>query len=546
MTKFTALDYAIFMIAALAVLVAVPSAHAATVTVDGSCPDSNNNGTCNNGRTFKNPQAALNAAAPGDVIIISDGTYRATLGDNILVNKAITLQSTRGDHASDNVIFSGAGIQITADNVKVKGIEIVNAPIHGIHVSGPRSDIAVENNYVNNTNSHGIMADGTINHARFGSMTSVNVTGNTFEHIGYNAPADQKPLFANGDKASQHDMTAIYIERLADSVISGNTINKTTWSGISLARVTGLAISDNTISDVPKNGILIAHRESANNTISGNTIVNATFADSKHRDGSLIADDLKGSISLSSSRDTLVVGNTLKEGKHGVILCDGYCHATTFEPDTSSSSGRPTATLKDNEFIDMRGKDIINAVANYFLPATHNYYGDSPDFAAVISGPVQYSPYYADYVGGELRAMGPAKQQSLADVQRTDVCSIGLERYNLYFDNAAWGAVSDPENNAVLNTGGILLTGVKIQTDGWLDQKDSPVAGAKTSVTDIINGTSFDLLRTNANGLDMNANLPAPKTDEKLDLQFTLDLTGKATGPDSQIRETISFAGSCS
>ncbi len=539
--RLTALQYTMFMVAALAVLVAVPSSHAATLHVDSSCPDDDNNGTCNDRTRFKNPDAAITNATSGDVIVIADGTYLKPGSDYYAIGKSLTLKSTNGNHAQDDVIFSGTGIQITANNVRIQGMEIVDAPVHGIHVSGPRSDIAVENNYVNNTQKQGITGAGSS-----GNTIKVSVTGNTFEHIGYNAPDGKKPLFANGDKASQHDMTAIYFDWLADSEISGNIIDKTTWSGINLGRVTGLTISGNTISDVPKNGIQIAYRESVNNTISGNTITNATFADSKHRGGALIADNLKGAISLSSSLDTVVENNVIRDSRHGVILCDGDCHATTFEPDTSSYSGKPTAKITKNTFDNVRGFDIINAVVNYVLPAPLNYYGDSPDFAAALSGPVQYSPYYADYVGGELRAMGPAKQQSLADVQRTDICSIGLEKYNLYFDDAAWGTESSAEANAVLNTGDIVLTGVKIQTDGWLDEKDNLVVGAKTTVADRLVGNFLDLLSTNPDGIDMNANLPAPDTDEKLDLQFTLDLTGKATGPDSQIREIISFAGSCS
>ncbi len=541
MTKLTTIQYAIFMIATLTILIAVPSAYAATVNVDASCQDDDDDGRCNDGTTFKNPRTAFTAANRGDVIVIADGRYLDSVNDYIVLNKPITLKSTNGDHAQDDVIFNGTGIRINADNVKVQGIEIVDARSHGIFVDPTRSNIVVENNYVNNTHRYGITGVGSS-----GNPLSVNIIGNTFEHIGYNAPDGKKPLFANGDKASQHDMTAIIFTWLANSEISGNTIDKTTWSGINLVDSSTILVKDNLIKDVPKNGIQIAKIDSVNNTISGNTIINATFANSTHRGGALIADNLKGAISLSSSLDTLVENNIIRDSRHGIILCDGDCHATTFEPDTSSYSGKPTAKITKNTFDNVRGFDIINAVVNYVLPAPLNYYGDSPDFAAALSGPVQYSPYYADYVGGEIRAMGPAKQQSLADVQRTDICSIGLERYNLYFDDAAWGAESSAENNAVLNTGDIVLTGVKIQTDGWLDEKDNPVAGAKTTVADILVGNFLDLLSTNANGVDMNANLPAPDTDEKLNLQFTLDLTGKATGPDSQIREIISFAGSCS
>ncbi len=550
MRKFTALQYTIFMVAALAMLVAVPSAYAATVNVDASCPDDNDDGTCNDGTTFKNPDAAITNATSGDVIVIADGTYLKPGSDYYAIGKSLTLKSTNGNHAQDDVIFSGTGIQITANNVRIQGMEIVDAPVHGIHVSGPRSDIAVENNYVNNTQRQGITGAGSS-----GNTIKVSVTGNTFEHIGYNAPDDKKPLFANGDKASRHDMTAIYFDWLADSEISGNTIDKTTWSGINLGRVTGLTISGNTISDVPKNGIQIAYRESVNNTISGNTITNATFADSKHRGGALIADNLKGAISLSSSLDTVVENNVIRDSRHGVILCDGDCHATTFEPDTSSYSGKPTAKITKNTFDNVRGFDIINAVSDYVLVATHNYYGEAePDFTAILSGDIHYNPYYNDPELQVLVDKTGTVQKSTADLDVSPVCSISLGTYIIDFAGAKYGATSPIVQNQIKNAGNQDIGSIKFTSTGWLKPDKTPLSNAVSRVgTNVGDATSYAPITADPNGVNFdNRNftgsnaLPASGSSGSAQVGFVLDLGSVATGAETTITESVTYSASCS
>ncbi len=551
MRKFTALQYTIFMVAALAMLVAVPSAYAATVNVDASCQDDDNDGTCNDGTTFKNPRAAFTAANRGDVIVIADGRYLDSVNDYIVLNKPITLKSTNGDHAQDDVIFNGTGIRINADNVKVQGIEIVDARSHGIFVDPTRSNIVVENNYVNNTHRQGITGVGSS-----GNPLSVNITGNTFEHIGYNAPDGKKPLFANGDKASQHDMTAIIFTWLANSEISGNTIDKTTWSGINLGRVTGLTISDNTITDVPKNGIQIAHKESVNNTISGNTITNATFADSKHRGGALIADNLKGAISLSSSLDTLVENNVIRDSRNGVILCDGDCHATTFKQlDGNSYSGKPTANVTKNTFVDLREKHIINAVADYVLVATHNYYGTAaPDFTAILSGDIHYNPYYNDPELQVLVDKTGTVQKSTADLDVSPVCSISLGTYIIDFAGAKYGATSPIVQNQIKNAGNQDIGSIKFTSTGWLKPDKTPLSNAVSRVgTNVGDATSYAPITADPNGVNFDDTdfigpntLPTSGSSGSASVGFVLDLSRVATGAETTITESVTYSASCS
>ncbi len=547
MTKLTTSQYAIFMIAALTILIAVPSAYAATFNVDPLCDDADpNTPVCDDPATYRTIKSAIGAADPNDTISISAGTYDE---GRINVNKALTIEPA----ANERVVLDGASrLYVYSNDVTIKGITFKNTTsVYAITIGKTASDVTIHNNTLADTRGGGI---NTANAADT-LIQNLAVTDNVFENIG----TFYEPGLNVTQKAKKLH-TAMYFSTsksnlggLQDSKITGNIIDTTTFSGIILSGAENILVENNKISNVPAPAINVKS-DVDQIQILDNDIRNANNA-LRYLNG-VPEDTTEGAIVLwaKDASHVTVSNNTVSGGNNGIVYCTGICGVSPNELGNAKHPGHiidktaktnSTNTFTRNTFDNVNGFDIINMALGVMV-ATHNYYGDSPDFAAAISGLVQYSPYYADYVGGELRAMGPAKQQSLADVQRTDICSIGLERYNLYFDDAAWGTESSAENNAVLNTGDIVLTGVKIQTGGWLDEKDNPVAGAKTTVADILVGNFLDLLSTNPDGIDMNANLPAPDTDEKLDLQFTIDLTGKATGPDSQIRETISFAGSCS
>ncbi len=559
--KFTALQYAMFMVAALAVLVAVPSAYAATVTVDASCSDKIiGNGQCRDaGIDYHTLWGATRYSNPNDIISVSSGTYDKEVHP-IRINHALTIQPAS---ASDKVTVTGrSSILVASSDVTIKGITFANTtrnisgtfhPAPVIAIANGMSDVTIHNNTFRDTHGHGIRIQASPPSASI--MDRLHVTDNLFRNIGTFAEAR--------DGRADTRYTAIHLVAnhanpglgLNNSKITGNTIDTTTYAGINLGNAENTLVANNTISNVPEFAIQVA-LGGKHIKIHDNQIYNANY-DAKVTDATPDGSN-RGAIVLWAGgglSHVTVINNTISGGNTGIVYCPGTCGVDEKElADARKNLGAlnsarntdETNLFTGNTFHNVGGFNIVNYAVGTII-AIHNYYGEAePDFAAAISGLVQYSPYYADYVGGELRAMGPVKQHLLADIQRTDICSIGLERYNLYFDDAAWGAESSAEANAVLNTGDIVLTGVKIQTDGWLDEKDNPVDGAKTTVADRLVGNFLDLLSTNADGIDMNANLPAPDTDEKLDLQFTLDLTGKATGPDSQIRETISFAGSCS
>lgn len=78
------------------------------------------------GQTYSTIQGAINAASPGDIVIVHAGTY----SEQLTIDKAITLQAQTGSIPIINVssYTTGNGITITADNVIIDGFNIIGIP----------------------------------------------------------------------------------------------------------------------------------------------------------------------------------------------------------------------------------------------------------------------------------------------------------------------------------------------------------------------------------------------------------------------------------
>jgi len=93
-------------------------------------------------------QQAINAASPGETIVIKDGTYT----ENVKVNKSVTIISENG---SANCIVQAASndhvFEIAVDNVTISGFTIKGATSYaGVYIKANSTtiqDVKAENNY---------------------------------------------------------------------------------------------------------------------------------------------------------------------------------------------------------------------------------------------------------------------------------------------------------------------------------------------------------------------------------------------------------------
>src|SRR5262245_55701404 len=220
-------------------------------------------------------QAAVNAAQPGDTVLVFDGTYQAfqvtksgtsaapivitaqandatitssgSSGDGILLSNVsyITLQGFRIQNSTRRCI-SGSNATPTSPmrGLTVRGNTCTNAGHEGIYISEVSNSL-VEDNTVSNPGQDGLDRGHGMYLANAGSDNTI-IRGNTF--TGMNAP-DSAGLHLNGDLSVGGDGL------ISGVVIYGNTIYNGRQNGISMDGVQNTTIQNNLIFGVSNNAV---------------------------------------------------------------------------------------------------------------------------------------------------------------------------------------------------------------------------------------------------------------------------------------------------
>ncbi len=558
MRKLNTLQYTMFMIAALAVLVAVPSAYAATVNVDGSCRDTDDTTpACDNGIAYPTIQSAITAAADGDTISISAGSYDE---GSILVDKTLTIESDQATNA--RVVLNGKSwINVTSSDVTIKDIIFEdNNAFHGvINLYKTPSGVTIHNNTFADTLDHGVEITNTADTL----IRDLSITDNVFKNIG----AFYLDYW-DTDRKAKNLRTAIYLDAsksaiggLQNSKITGNTIDTTTFAGITLAGSQNILVQNNTISNLPAGAIKLALGAS-HIQILDNDIRNANNA-LRYLNG--VPEDVTEGAVLLWAKDVThvtVSNNTITGGNNGIVYCTGACGVSPnllgnakpgFIIDTTTKTDS-TNTFTRNTFDSVGGRYIINQAFGPMV-ATHNYYGTAaPDFTAILSGDVHYNPYYSDPELQVLVDKTGTVQKSIADLDVSDVCSISLGTYIIDFANAKYGSESSIVENQIKNAGNQDLGGIKFTSTGWLKPDKTPLPDAVSKVgTDVTSSASYSTINAGTAGITLNAGafdapntLPAPGSPDSASVGFVLDLIGVATGADVTITESVTYSATCS
>ncbi len=265
------------LLALLALL--ITGAQAATITIG---PE---------GCDHKSVQAAIDAASPGDLIEVSEGTYY----ENVDLNKPLTLCGTDGGERGAVLDAGGRGpaITISTNGVTVARIAVTNSSYSGILVHSDDNLIfgvsAIDNEYC------GIRLEVSRN--------------NTIEDSDF----------------SHNDVVGIKLEGSECNRILSNTANANADAGIELEDSSENLIANNSISDSVNDGIEL--KGSKNNCILSNhatgnmdgLCLELSSDGNQISENDLSYNDLSG-ITVRGSNDNLIEKNEVKKNKEGMCL----------------------------------------------------------------------------------------------------------------------------------------------------------------------------------------------------------------------------------
>ena len=271
---------------------------------------------CASGCDYTTIQAAVDAANPGDTIIVHDGTYT----ENVLVNKRLTIQSLNGAllttvqaaSASDHVF------NVTADHVTISGFTVTGAAtnsagIYLYHVNnctisnntasdnyeGIRLTSCNDNTLTGNTaysNSYsGIWLSSSSNN----TLTN-NTASNTTRGIRLYFSSNNNTL--TGNTANSNDFFGIRLYSSSYNSLTGNTANSNDLSGIHLDSSSYNTLTGNTATSNNQSGIALA-QSSTYNTLTGNTASNNTYS---------------GIVLTYSSTNNTLIDNTVSDNANGI------------------------------------------------------------------------------------------------------------------------------------------------------------------------------------------------------------------------------------
>ncbi|MFP4396044.1 MAG: right-handed parallel beta-helix repeat-containing protein [Anaerolineales bacterium] len=280
----------IFVVALVTMTLASP-ARAATLEVDGACVDSNGDGLCDDGVTYKTIQAAVDAADPGDVIQVGPAVYH----ERVVIPKELTLQ---GDPGTAEMVGPGPDAP-TLDGEGASG--------YGFEIADGVDDVIIEGFIIQNYGPHpepsgGQSAGVAATNGTSDPTTDITIRYNRFDDINWAGI-----FFYNSGQSAYERVTVTY-----------NEIQMGAWSlnanvyGIECTNCAQAYIAHNEISG-GCDGIALAAQGTAAHTVevTGNRIENNTIQGADEGNILLLSYDPTAGDAAPVLRNTRIVGNHL-------------------------------------------------------------------------------------------------------------------------------------------------------------------------------------------------------------------------------------------
>jgi parallel beta-helix repeat protein len=210
-------------------------------------------------------QAAVNAAQPGDTVLVPPGTY----SENVLVNKSLTIRSSASAATTivSAAVPSNDVLLLSGSNIRVEGLTLIGGRA-GVEFSG--SSQCSVTNLIAHDNVYAVLIEHATNNTVSASNLSNNGYGIYLDGSSGNTFSGNEATYERGNGNALGD--GIYVRESNSNTIVQNVLSNNHVYGISLLSSSNNILSNNSISANEEFAVRL--RDNANN----NTFTFNTFS----------------------------------------------------------------------------------------------------------------------------------------------------------------------------------------------------------------------------------------------------------------------------